>query len=567
MSKIRLFTYGILSIFLLHGCSQILEPVSFDGSPERKVQEKQEDFSINIKSLTFSSAKKANNDPYHRKLMRLGSGSQAKVVDEIKFLDSSIPKNTNTFEYIIGVGDELSFIQLIEFSDVASDWPEMSPHPKYLLGIGDVLQFTQIDTRTQNINLQNFKTGVTSNDVINNLTISDGVIGSDGNILLLGLGSINAANRTITEIRTEVRNILIRNGINPSFQLEIKRFNSKKAYITSSNGESKTITVTNLPITLRELVLGAGISQSTDNLAIISLTRDTKEYRITAKQLFNISTQDVHIKDNDQIEIQIVSKNSIKTKSKVGSKGNILLPSIGSVVAANRTLSELQLEVSSLISQKGIMPNFQLEISEFSSKKAFFIQKNLRSTIIPLTDKNLTLRELILSSSDLTNSDKGLVVITLLRNGKKYRMSAEKIFDPSTENIWIQDEDQIELENLLYKPGQVFALSGTGSAQITNIDPSNRETLADILFVQGGTLNNINAQRSEVYLLRGQNPSVAYHLDAQNVSRLLVAANTELRPNDIVFVAERPIISFARTLAEIFPLRVLLRDIQDNNIP
>ena len=70
-----------------------------------------------------------------------------------------------------------------------------------------------------------------------------------------------------------------------------------------------------------------------------------------------------------------------------------------------------------------------------------------------------------------------------------------------------------------------------------------------------------------MYLLRGQNPSIAYHLDAQNVSRILVAAKTELRPNDIIYAAERPIISFSRTLSEIIPLRTLIRDIQNNNIP
>ena len=113
----------------------------------------------------------------------------------------------------------------------------------------------------------------------------------------------------------------------------------------------------------------------------------------------------------------------------------------------------------------------------------------------------------------------------------------------------------------------MFALAGSGNAQIINIDPSKRETLADILFTPKGALNQINAKRSEVYLLRGRNPSVAYHLDAQNVSRILVAAKTELRPNDIVYVAERPIISFSRTLAELTPLRILLRDIQDSNIP
>ena len=81
-----------------------------------------------------------------------------------------------------------------------------------------------------------------------------------------------------------------------------------------------------------------------------------------------------------------------------------------------------------------------------------------------------------------------------------------------------------------------------------------------------GPLNNLLARRSEVYLLRGRKPSVAYHLDAQNVSRILVAAKTELRPNDIVYVADRPIISFSRALSELLPLRILLRDIQNNNI-
>ena len=146
-------------------------------------------------------------------------------------------------------------------------------------------------------------------------------------------------------------------------------------------------------------------------------------------------------------------------------------------------------------------------------------------------------------------------------------MTVDEILDPKTQDIWIIDGDQIEVESLNYKPGQVFALSGAGSAQVVPIDPSRRETLADILFVKNGALNNLLAKRSEIYLLRGKNPSVAYHLDAQNVSRILVAAKTELRPNDIMYVADRPIISFSRTLGEILPLRILLRDIQNDNIP
>jgi polysaccharide export outer membrane protein len=146
-------------------------------------------------------------------------------------------------------------------------------------------------------------------------------------------------------------------------------------------------------------------------------------------------------------------------------------------------------------------------------------------------------------------------------------MIQDHVLDPNTPEILVVNDDQIEIKSLAYKPGQVFALSGAGNAQIININPSKRETLADVLFASGGALTNLLAKRSEVYLLRGLNPSVAYHLDAQNVSRILVAASAELRPNDIIYVADRPIISFSRTLAEILPLRILLRDIQDRNIP
>jgi hypothetical protein len=46
-----------------------------------------------------------------------------------------------------------------------------------------------------------------------------------------------------------------------------------------------------------------------------------------------------------------------------------------------------------------------------------------------------------------------------------------------------------------------------------------------------------------------------------------VAAKTELRPDDIVFVADRPIVSFARALGELSPLQMLLRDIRTDNLP
>jgi protein involved in polysaccharide export with SLBB domain len=571
MNKLR-FIICLISInFLTQGCKEILEPVSFVGNLASDATNIQEEFSIDINSLTFASARKANMDPYPRQIMRTGSGSQANVFNEADFLTARVPETSRKSDYLVGIGDELSFIQLNEFLNKIPEWPLNSTSEKYLLGVGDQLTFVQLKSDmsliTSSVQLTEENKAIASSISKEAILETVGVIGTDGNILLLGLGSISAAGRTLKDVRGEARNILIRNGLVPNFQLEITEFNSQKAYLTTTRGESQVISINNLPITLQELALSAGISEASKNLAILTLIRDSKEYRITAEQLFNLSAPKVNIKNKDQIEMQIVAETSTSTTSMVGSRGNILLPGVGKIKAVDKTLKDLQIEVSKALSKKGLRPNFQLELTNFASKKAYLVNRESGSVVIPLTNKNITLRELILNSNSPTTTKKGLAVFTLQRNGQVFRVTGDQIIDPKNPQIWIQEGDQISIETMVYKPGQVYALGGSGSAQIVPIDPSKRETLADILFVNNGALSNTLAKRSEVYLLRGRKPSLAYHLDAQNVSRLLVAAKTELRPNDIIFVADRPIISFARTLAEINPLRVLMRDLDNGNIP
>ena len=569
MTNFKLIIYCIASALLLNGCNKILEPVSlFSGDQDIGLESVQEDFKINIEALTFKTAKKLSNAQYSRQVILTGSGSRAKVLDEADLLKSSFPKLSSNQDYLLGVGDQLSFVQLNEFESKNAQWPAVSKKSEYLLGAGDELTFLQsIDNSTDvtgNFNDEGKFVPYAKND---ELISTNGVIGSSGNILLFGLGNILAANRTLDEVRTEARNILIRNGLAPNFQLEISFFRSQKAFVTIQNGKSKSISLNSLPITLKEVALEASLSKADKNFALIKFTRNTQEYYVTAGQLFDISTPEIFIQDKDQIEIQILPRKETITQSTVDSKGNIILTNVGSIPAVNLSIDDLYKQISNILIEKGIKPNFQLELTKAVSKKAYLIQKNVSSKVVPLSSSNITLREMILGNESSIVSNVNLSVVTLKRNGQVFRMTEDYVLDPNTPDIFIVNNDQIELENYAYKPGQVFALSGTDSARIVPIDPSKRETLADILFVPGGALSNRLAKRSEVYLLRGQNPSVGYHLDAQNVSRILVAAKTELRPNDIVYVADRPIISFSRTLAEILPLRVLLRDIKNDDIP
>ena len=209
--------------------------------------------------------------------------------------------------------------------------------------------------------------------------------------------------------------------------------------------------------------------------------------------------------------------------------------------------------------------NFQVEITEFNSQRALINIPGKSGGVIKIRDTAIALNE-ILAEIGVSVDENKITQINLRREGNSYIFTLDELIRSTNRQLYLQPNDQITIQNLKYKESKVFILGGV-TPKIFKIDPSNRQTLADILFTSGGVLSTSGAKRSEVYLLRGSDPVTAFHLDAQNPTRLIVAEAMELRPNDILYVAEQPIISFNRTLATIVPLRVLLRDIQDDNIP
>ena len=89
--------------------------------------------------------------------------------------------------------------------------------------------------------------------------------------------------------------------------------------------------------------------------------------------------------------------------------------------------------------------------------------------------------------------------------------------------------------------------------------PSERSmSLADVLFEEGG-IDIHFGDYAEIYVLRAEiDPQrngglIAFHLDAENAANLAVATRLEIRPNDVVFVAEQPVTSWNRAISQILP--------------
>ena len=586
----------VISFFA--SCSQILETVTLELDNADSL--KQEQFTVVEKTLTMSEAQAGNLLPFNRLVSQDGAGKEARLIKEIQALKSSFPAHNEPQNYRVGIGDKLTFVNLLEnlgnTDGQGEPWPYKIQNDPYRLGIGDQITLTQLNEDVIMSSALPSNLGGNSNSIdqggiqslttlgkpttVNNIIQTSGRVGSDGSILLLEVGRLEALGKSINELRSEVRNILIRNGISPKFQLEISAFQSQKAYITitsnlSGRGTSsgKVIKLTDQPITLREILSQLGIALKPGVSSRVTLQRSKSKYQFDMEEIYSPTAKDLIIKDLDHIFVDEGLSNVTTSEVVVAYDGSIIIPDIGKLKVARKTLKEIEAEIKNLSQNNiGTWKNFQILVTGFNSQKVIISVENQEiadgsvSQIVPLTNIPLSLVEAIMGAG-INIKKNTLTKIHLTRDGKVSRLLLSDLLSNPTRKIYLEDGDLIRIDRLSYKPSKVF-ITGSGiTPKIFNISPSNRETLADVLFTENGVLSSNSAKRSEVYLLRGRDPVIAYHLDALSSSRLIVAEAMELRPNDILFVAEKPINSFNRTLQTILPLRILLRDINDDNIP
>ena len=298
----------ILAMSVFASCSQILETVTLELDDADPLE--QEQFTVVEKTLTMSKAKASNSLPFDRLVSQSGAGKDASLIKEVQALKSNFPAYRPPQDYKVGVGDTLTFITL--FENLRNSESQGEPRPSttqnepYLLGIGDQITLTQLNEDVVMSSALPSSLGANSNSsdqgsiqslttlgkptTVSNIIQTSGRVGSDGSILLLEVGRLEALGKSINELRSEVRNILIRNGISPKFQLE-QRFESQKAYITitsnlSGRGTSsgKVIPLTDQPVTLREILSQLGIALKPVS-SRVTLQRSQSKYQFDMEKL------------------------------------------------------------------------------------------------------------------------------------------------------------------------------------------------------------------------------------------------------------------------------------------
>ncbi len=292
--------------------------------------------------------------------------------------------------------------------------------------------------------------------------------------------------------------------------------------------------------------------------------------------------------------------------------GTIAIPDIGRVNVAGLTVSEAEAEIFKALAKNQITLRFGLDVAGFNSKRVVIGGAVGQPGVVPIRLQPLHLGEALQLAGGITAKDQDYATIRLYRDGKLYQIPVTRfLMDPKLQKLVLKDGDsiyvdtefdlgkaqayfaqQIQMMDLDYSarsraqkrldreisrqkarldeiranfqarvaldavPRDYVYLAGEVVKQGRFTLPFNRRaSLADALFSSSGITTQV-ANVSQIYVLRGNrkgNSVTAYQLDARNIAYMVMATKMELRPNDIIFVAEQPVTKWNRTVSQIGP--------------
>jgi polysaccharide biosynthesis/export protein len=292
--------------------------------------------------------------------------------------------------------------------------------------------------------------------------------------------------------------------------------------------------------------------------------------------------------------------------------GAIAIPDVGRVQVGGLTLDEAEAEIFQALVKNQFTPSFSLEIAEFNSQRVSIGGAVAKPTLVPISLKPLLLGEALQIAGGITAADQDYTTIRLYRGGKLYQIPLTNFLANSKyQSIQLTDQDSIyvdisfdlaQAQAFFSEQIQLVTLTATARSQALSqlqseftirskradelrsgfqarvaLDAVARDyvylagevatqgrftlpferkaVLADALFSQAGIATR-EGNVSQIYLLRGNQDGTqvtAYQLDASNIANMMIATRMELRPGDILFVAEQPVTKWNRAISQIGP--------------
>lgn len=159
----------------------------------------------------------------------------------------------------------------------------------------------------------------------------------DGSIYYPYIGKVDAAGKTIEELRAIIAQRLAQYVDSPQVDLNVLRFASQKATLAGAVSKAGPVPITTSPLNIIEALGAAGVEPSNADLSGLILTRDGHEYLLNLDSLNNSNSklQNVFLKDGDQLYLPY------NDRKKIYVMGEVLAPQAIKFKTSRMNLSDV----------------------------------------------------------------------------------------------------------------------------------------------------------------------------------------------------------------------------------
>lgn len=183
----------------------------------------------------------------------------------------------------------------------------------YLVGVGDILNITVWDHPE-----------LTAPAGPQQAPFANGrLVRPDGNLFYPYIGEVQAAGRTIEDLRSDIAERLTRYIESPQVDVAVIHFGGRKVTLTGAFDKTGIQALTTVPLTLPAAVGEAGIDTAEADLAGLILKRDGREYRLDLDALNRGGARldSIYLKDGDQLHLPYNDRKRVFILGEVVSPG------------------------------------------------------------------------------------------------------------------------------------------------------------------------------------------------------------------------------------------------------
>ncbi|MEL6619877.1 MAG: polysaccharide biosynthesis/export family protein [Pseudomonadota bacterium] len=296
--------------------------------------------------------------------------------------------------------------------------------------------------------------------------------------------------------------------------------------------------------------------------------------------------------------------------------GAINIPNVGRVRIAGMTVEAAEDALFQRLVENQFDPTFSLEIAEFNSRRVSIGGAVGAPTVVSVGLMPLTLSEALAAAGGVAVADQDFASVRIYRDGTLYQMPLDRLYAQADllntllvdgDAVFVDTEYQLdqaqgyfEQQITLAQARQQARLAALSALQTevairrgqlnearTNYQLRRelgaddrdyvyltgevrtqsrfalpfeaRANLADALFDNARGITADSGDISQIYVLRASadprefGAVTAWHLDARNAANFALMTRFELRPDDVIFVAQQPITRWNRAVSQLLP--------------